>query len=220
MTDFATMRRMMVDGQIRPNDVTDRRVIAAMLEIPREQFLPASQAEIAYLDRDIPLGEAKAESGRFLLKPMVLAKLIQALDLTEEDQVLDVGCASGYSSAVLARLSRIVVALEQDTGLAAQARAALAGASHVTVVEGRLADGYPAKAPYHAILVNGMVETQPEALLKQLRSGGRLVCVEGRGPAAKAMLYRRESDNVGGRPLFDASAHVLPGFAAPAAFVF
>jgi protein-L-isoaspartate(D-aspartate) O-methyltransferase len=225
MTDFATMRRMMVDGQIRPSDITDPRLIEAMLDIPREDFLPAGKielAELAYLDRDLPVGAGEGGAARRLLKPMVLAKMIQALDIQDGDAVLDVGCLSGYSSALLGRLARSVTALEDDTALANAARAALArvGASNVTVVQGRLPDGWRAGAPYDAILVGGAVEVAPEALFGQLREGGRLVCIRGGGPAAKAMLYRLDFGDIGGRPVFDAAAPVLPGFAAPAGFVF
>jgi protein-L-isoaspartate(D-aspartate) O-methyltransferase len=223
MPDFATMRRMMVDGQVRPSDVTDLRIIGAMLDVPREEFLPAAQANLAYLDQDLAIG-GSGEGGapRRLLKPMVLAKLIQALDVSETDHALDVGCLTGYSSAILARLAKSVVALEADTFLVSEARARLAraGAGQVKVVHGRLPDGCASEAPYDVILVNGAVETVPEGLLKQLRDGGRLVCVQGRGPGAKATLYRKEVGEVGSRPLFDANAPVLPGFSAPAGFVF
>ena len=223
MSDFVTMRRMMVDGQIRPSDITDPRLIDAMLEIPREQFLPADTAALAYLDQDLPVGTAGAGgAARRLLKPMVLAKMIHALDLGEHDHVLDVGCLTGYSSAVLGRLAGSVVGLEEDTVPVGEARAALAkfGGANVKVVQGRLADGHPAEAPYDAILVNGAVEIAPDRLFRQLKEGGRLVCVQGSGPAAKAMLYRLDLGDIGGRPVFDAAAPVLPGFTVAPSFVF
>src|SRR5690349_16397423 len=114
MTDFATMRRMMVDGQVRPSDITDSRLIDAMFALPRENFVPASLAKLAYLDQDLPVGADVAGPVRRMLKPMVLAKMIQALDLTEDSHVLDVGSLTGYSSAVLGRLAGSVVALEED----------------------------------------------------------------------------------------------------------
>jgi protein-L-isoaspartate(D-aspartate) O-methyltransferase len=220
MTDFATQRRMMVDGQIRPNDITDSRLLAAMQQMPREIFVPVARTDIAYLDLDLPVGEG--EMGRRMLKPMVLAKLIQALDLDESDHVLDVGCLTGYSSAILGRLAGSVVALEDDAALAKEARACLnkVGAGNVKVVQGPLAEGFAPDRPYNAILLNGTVEHLPDALCRQLRDGGRLVCVRGHGPAAKATLYLRDQEDIGHRPIFDAAAAILPGFSAPAAFVF
>lgn len=217
MLDMATARRMMVDGQVRTADVTNLNLIAAMLAVPRERFVPNANGDLAYLDRDVPVAP-----GRVLLKPMVLAKLLQAADIRPGDRVLDLGCASGYSSAVLARLVGTVVALEQDAGLAAQAAHILAalGISNVTVHTGPLAAGWPPSAPYDVILLNGAVEVLPEALGRQLGPGGRLLCIHGSGPAGKARIYRVSEEDLSGRPLFDANAPLLPGFAAPPTFVF
>jgi protein-L-isoaspartate(D-aspartate) O-methyltransferase len=223
MIDFSAARRMMVDGQIRTSDVTDLRIISAMLEVPRERFVPQAEAALAYLDLDLPCLEARpGEPVRRLLKPMVLAKMIQAVAVKSADRVLDVGCATGYSSAVLARLARAVVALEEDAGLArsAQANLAAVGAQNVTVVSGPLARGWPGEAPYEVILVNGTAEIMPRELSGQLADGGRMVAVVGRAPSARAMLYRSVSGDVSGRPIFDAAAPLLPGFAEPPAFVF
>ena len=223
MIDFVAARRIMVDSQVRTSDVTDLRLIAAMLAVPRERFLPAEQADLAYLDFDVPAAAAKAgEPMRRLLKPMVLAKLLQAAEITAGDHVLDVGCATGYASAVLGRLAHAVVGLEQDTGLAELARDNLQalGVSGVQVVTGPLAEGWPPQAPYDVIVLNGASEVAPKALLRQLKPGGRLVGVLGRGPLGKAMLYCSIGGECGGRPIFDAAAPLLPGFAAPAAFVF
>jgi protein-L-isoaspartate(D-aspartate) O-methyltransferase len=223
MIDFATARRMMVDSQVRTSDVTDPRLIAAMLDIPRERFVPESEAALAYLDFDVPV--AKAAPGgevRRLLKPMVLAKLIQAAEVGENDHVLEVGCATGYSSVVLARLARAVVALEEDAALARHAAENLQalGASNARVVTGTLTRGWPADAPYDVIFINGAIEVEPQALARQLRDGGRLVAVKGRAPNGKAMLYRSVNGELSGWPSFDASAPLLPGFAAPPVFVF
>jgi protein-L-isoaspartate(D-aspartate) O-methyltransferase len=215
MTDFAAQRRHMVDGQVRTADVTDLRIISAMLEVPRERFVPPQAATIAYLDLDLPVGE-----GRCLLKPMVLAKLIQAADIAPTDHVLDAGCASGYSVAVLGRIAGEVVALEQDERLAGIARAELKSQPNVSVVASPLDRGWPAAAPYDVILLEGGAEFVPDALCRQLKDGGRLVCVLGSGPAAKAMLYLRSGDDIGGRAIFDATAAVLPGFVQPPAFAF
>lgn len=217
MTDFATARRHMVDGQVRTADVTDLRILSAMLETPRENFLPPASAGLAYLDLDLPVGD---DGSRRLLKPMVLAKLIHAADLPQGGCVLDVGCATGYGAAVLARVTGQVVALEQDAGLAQAARTTLSGQSNATVVSGPLTAGWPQGSPYDAIVLEGATERPPEAFLSQLKEGGRLVCVLGTGPGSKAMLYCRSGDELGGRPIFDATAAVLPGFAKSPVFAF
>jgi protein-L-isoaspartate(D-aspartate) O-methyltransferase len=133
MTDFATARRHMVDGQVRTADVTDLRILSAMLDIPRERFVPPASAAIAYLDLDLPVGKS---GSRRLLKPMVLGKLIHAANIAPGDRVLDVGCATGYGAAVLARVAGQVIALEQDADLARAARSELAGQPNATVVSG------------------------------------------------------------------------------------
>jgi protein-L-isoaspartate(D-aspartate) O-methyltransferase len=219
MTDFAQARRMMVEGQIRTSDVTDLRVQAAFGEVPRERFVPQDRQALAYLDRDVPVDSAGA---RRLLKPMVLAKLIQAAAVGERDRVLDVGCATGYSSVILSRLAGAVTALEEDSVLAAAAVGAIAaaGANNVKVVSGPLAAGWPPDAPYDVILLNGSAEIVPQALLDQLADGGRLVGVVGRGPIGQATVYRRSGAHVGAHAEFDAVAPLLPGFARPPAFVF
>ncbi len=217
MFDAAAARRLMVDCQIRTADVTDLDLQEAMLTLPREHFLPQSLAPLAYLDKDIPLG-----NGRAMLKPMVLAKLIQAAEVRRGDRVLDVGCGTGYSAAVLARLAGSVIALEEDADLARQAKQALAavGAADVEVVAGPLTAGWPAGAPYDVILLDGAVEIVPEALGRQLKPDGRMVGICGRPPASKAMIYHVIEGQAVGRPIFDAAARVLPGFVAPPAFVF
>ena len=219
MTDFSAARRHMVDGQVRTADVTDLRLISAMLAVARERFVPQAAASLAYLDLDLAAGEGALASRR-LLKPMVLAKLIQAADLNATDRVLDVGCATGYAAAVLARIAAQVVALEQDATLAQAARAALASLPNVSVVSGPLIDGWPPAAPYDVILLEGATEVEPQAFRRQLKEGGRLVCVLGSPPGATAMLYRRSGEEMGSRPIFDAAATVLPGFAKPPVFAF
>jgi protein-L-isoaspartate(D-aspartate) O-methyltransferase len=168
MFDTVAARRMMVDGQIRTADVTDLDLIGAMLAIPRERFVPAAIAAQAYVDTDLPLGE-----GRALLKPMVLAKLIQAMRIRKTDHVLDVACGTGYSSAVLARLAGSVVALEQNEALAGQAKQAFATTEGSIVgAVGPLSAGWPSAAPYDLILLNGATEIVPEALGRQLKPDG------------------------------------------------
>ena len=215
MTDFATARRHMVDGQVRTADVTDLRILSAMLDIPRERFVPPASAAIAYLDLDLPVGKS---GSRRLLKPMVLGKLIHAANIAPGDRVLDVGCATGYGAAVLARVAGQVIALEQDADLARAARSELAGQPNATVVSGSLTAGWPQSSPYDAIVLEGATEVPPETFLSQIREGGRLVCVLGSGPGSKAMLYCRSGDELGGRPIFDATAAVLPGFAKTPGF--
>jgi protein-L-isoaspartate(D-aspartate) O-methyltransferase len=216
MADFPALRRMMVDGQIRTADVTDRPLIQAMLDVPRERFVPPAQQALAYLDLDLPVGDGT----RRLLKPMVLAKMLQALDVSAGDRALDVGCTTGYAATLLARLAGSVVALEEDPGLAAQARVNLAAVGNTESIRGRLADGHSAGGPYDAILLEGCVEVEPGRICAQLAEGGRLICIQGAGPAAKATLYRRDGGDITIRGVFDASGPVLPGFEKPPIFAF
>jgi protein-L-isoaspartate(D-aspartate) O-methyltransferase len=224
MIDFAAARRMMVDCQVRTSDVTDLALIAAMQELPRERFLPEANAALAYLDLDVPVTETKdgAAVRRSLLKPAVLAKLLQAAEPRPSDHVLDVGCATGYASAILGLLARSVVALEEDPSLARLAEENLhaVGARNVTVVSGALDEGWPAAASYDVILLNGASEVPPTSLYRQLKDGGRLVGVVGRAPATKAVLCRAVGHDVSGWPIFDAAAPLLPGFEQPATFAF
>ena len=217
MIDSMTARRTMVDCQIRPSDVTDRELLAAFLEIPRERFVPADLASVAYLDRDLPI-----DSKRALLKPMVLARLIQAAEVSTSDRVLDVAGGTGYASAILARLAAAVTALEDDADRSRRCGDILAqtGAGKVAVVCGPLDAGWPAGAPYDVILVNGACEAEPQGLLRQLNEGGRLVAVMGTGPDGRATLFRRDRGEIGSRTLFDAAAPALPAFAKAPAFVF
>ena len=223
MTDFAAQRRMMVDGQVRTADVTDLRLLAAMLELPRERFFPDDKASLAYLDLDAPVS-APGQPVRRLLKPMVLAKLIQAAGIAATDHVLDVGCASGYSTALLTHLAGSVVGLEEDAALARQAADSMSWAGNSSagtakIVTGPLVRGCAGEGPYDVILLQGSAEVIPPALFDQLKNGGRLVGVLGRGQG-KAMFYRRAEGDFSGRPVFDAAAAALPGFAKPPEFVF
>jgi len=217
--DYARARRTMVDNQVRPADVTDHRIIAALLEVPRERFVAPSRQAVAYLDIDVPAADG---SRRVLLKPIVFGKLLQAAGIKESERVLDVGCTTGYSTAVLARLAGQVVALEEDAALAASAKSNLAavGAANVSVVTGPLVDGSPQEGPYDVILVEGRSEVAPEPLCGQLADGGRLLAVIGSAPMGKATIYSKAGGHVTAQPLFDAGAPVLPGFVKPAEFVF
>lgn len=221
MPDFAALRRTMVDGQVRTSDVTDFRLLSALLDLPREKFVPRDKIDLAYLDLDIAVS-APGRPVRKLLKPMVLAKLIQAADVADGDRVLDIGCATGYSAALLGRLAGAVVALEENAELAQSAIKTLAAVDthNVTVANGPLKSGWPAGGPYDVIILEGATEVVPEGLHAQLKVGGRLVCVLKRGHVGKAMLYRSIEGELSGRPIFDAAAALLPGFGQTPEFVF
>jgi protein-L-isoaspartate(D-aspartate) O-methyltransferase len=220
MLDYARARRNMVDNQLRTFDVTDRAVLAALSEIPRERFVPDSQAAFAYLDRNIPLTDGSGEP-RWALQPMVIARMVQALEVASGAKVLDVAAGYGYASELFARLGADVVALESDKTLAEAARARLADAPRPVAVElGPLAEGWPDRGPYDIILVNSALESRPERLLSQLKSGGRLGCLSRDGAACFALLYVRAGDSFGERRLFDATVPVLPAFRTERAFSF
>jgi protein-L-isoaspartate(D-aspartate) O-methyltransferase len=223
MMDFRTARRAMVDGQVRTSDVTHLGIIAAMLDISREAFVPEAQAAFAYLDRDVPIADATAaEPARYLMKPMVLARLIQAANPVATDRVLVIGAGMGYAAAVLSRLAAHVTALEENESLFHRARSVLSslGSHNINVIHGYLIDGTPDSGPYDVILIDGGVETVPDGLCAQLSSRGRLLAVEVTGPIGKAKLFQPVNGRFSGRELFDAFAPVLPGFSVAPAFVF
>ena len=223
MTDTTQQRVNMVDSQVRPSDVTDRRIIKAMLEVPRETFAPADMHALAYMDQALPVTKpGAAGSARTLLAPRTLAKMLQLAAVEPDCTVLDVGCATGYSTALLAKLAGKVVALEADSDLAERARAALrkldgAGAK---VVQGPLAAGVPDEAPFDAILLNGAVPEVPQALLDQLKDGGRLVAIVAPSGYGRVEVWHRTGRSFGNVTAFDAAADALPGFAREAGFVF
>jgi len=220
MNDFKQARIVMVDRQIRPNDVTDPRIIDAFLAVPREEFLPSSQRALAYMDEDIPL--SGTDGLRHMMEPTALAKLIQLAGVEDEHIVLDVGCATGYSTAVLSKICGSVLALESDEELATQASETLMRLAfdNVAVVTGELALGYAKEAPYDVIFVGGAVEHVPDQLIDQLKIGGRLVAVEGRGNTGLARLYMREADTASARTAFNSAVMPLPGFARETGFQF
>ena len=224
MTDFRLQRLNMVESQVRPSDITDRRIVRAMLEVPREAFVPREFAAIAYSDGAVPVVPSRAggADARYLLPPRTLAKLVQLAQVGPDSVVLDVGCATGYSTAVLARLARRVVALEADPALAREAQRQLRGcdASNAVVIEGPLADGAPAEAPFDAILLNGAVPDTALRLLEQLGDGGRLAAMVCEGPLNRGYVWQRSGKSVGRQAAFEGAAEPLPGFEVPAGFVF
>ncbi len=217
MTNFEILRQRMVDCQIRVNDVTDHRVIRAFAQTPRELFVPSGQKPFAYGDRDIPISD-----DRFLLSPMVLAKVIQALQVESTNVVLDIACGSGYSAAILAQLAGSVVAVEEDEALvsAAEANLQTLGFDNAAILQGNLADGLASEGPFDAILIAGGVEAVPEALKEQLNDRGRLVAIVMSGRTGQARLYERVGSQTSERVLFDASAPILPGFRKAREFIF
>lgn len=215
--DFATARTNMVESQIRPNGVTDLRLLNAMLQIPREAFVPPTKRGIAYLGDDLEIAP-----GRYLIDPMIFAKMVDAADIQVTDTVLDVGCATGYSTAVLARLADTVIGLECDPALAEQANRALSGLGidNAVVIAGDLHEGYPQQAPYDVIFLNGSVEELPQGLKQQLKEGGRLLAILREGRIGRAMLFERTGNVVSGRSIFDGLVAPLPGFRKERGFVF
>ena len=216
--DFQTARTRMVDNQIRTTDVTRHEILRAFLEVPREEFVPRSRKTLAYIDEDVPLG-----NGRYVMEPSPFAKLLQLAAVRSDDVVLDVGCTTGYSSAVLSHLAGSVVALEEDPELAATAGDNLSRLDFVTcaVVEGPLNAGYPSEAPFDVIFMEGAVGVLPKTFLDQLREGGRLVVVEGHGNSALAKLYFKDEEGiVSDRFGFNLSIKPLPGFGKADRFEF
>lgn len=209
MSDFAARRTMMVDTQVRPNDVTSFPVIEAMLAVPMEDFVPASRRAVAYSGENLDLGR-----GRVLLEPRTLGKMIDMLDLQPGDLVLDLGCGYGYSSAVLARLVQTVVAIEDDADMAGEAERRLneAGVFNVAVLNAPLTEGAPRQAPYDAILINGGVEDVPEAILGQLKDGGRIAALFVEGALGVVRIGHCLNGRVTWRYAFNAGAPLLPGF--------
>ncbi len=217
MIDYAAAREAMVDRQVRPSDVTRYPIIAAMLAVPREDFVPQALRPVAYLGEHVPLAP-----GRVLLDPRVFAKLLDALNVGPKDLVLDLGCGLGYSTAVLARMAEAVVALEADAAMAAEAEALLGAHSvdNAVVQTGPLAAGVPEHGPFDAILVEGAIETLPDAIAGQLKPGGRIAAIFVDGTRGHARLGLRSGQDIVWRRIFDATAPVLPGFAATKAFEF
>ncbi len=217
MMDFDLARLNMVDSQIRPNRVTDERVLAAMGALPREAFVPKDCQEIAYVDEALPLGE-----GRYLMEPMVMARLFQTAEPKSGDLALSIGCGTGYGAAVLSHAVGTVVCVESDPGMVQHATQTLAdlGIDTVAVVEGDMENGFPDQAPYDVIVFDGAVPDIPDAISRQLADGGRLVAVVTGKATGKAVLMTRHGDAFSLRETFDAGTPPLVGFDRPKTFIF
>lgn len=217
MVDFSQARTMMVDTQVRPNDVTKYPVIEAMLTVPREAFVPDARQAVAYVGENVPLAQ-----DRWLLEPRSIGKMLDGLNIQPTELVLIVGAGLGYDAAVVARLAQAVVALESHPEMAAQAEATLAeqGVDNVAVVTGELAAGYPGQAPYDVILIAGGVEEVPQALADQLAEGGRIGAIFAEGNLGVARIGHKIDGEINWRFAFNASAPVLPGFNRRKGFVF
>lgn len=215
MPDFAARRTIMVDTQVRPNDVTKFPIIEAMLTIPREAFVPDARREAAYVGENVDLGQ-----GRWLLEPRNFAKMLDALDIQPGDRVLDIGAGMGYSAAVIARMAQSVVALEEGA-LAASAEAHLSvqDIEGVTVIDGPLAAGAAEEGPYDVIVIEGGVEQVPAAITAQLKDGGRIAAIFLQGPLGTVRIGRKIDGAVAWRDAFNAAAPVLPGFTGAKEFV-
>ncbi len=216
MSDFTTRRTMMVDTQVRPSDVTKFPILEAMLEVPRESYVPDSKREEAYISENVVLG-----ASRVMLEPRTFAKLLDALDIDPDEVILDIGCGLGYSTAVIARLADAVVAIEEDADMAAEAQAILSGndVDNAAVIEGVMADGAAKHGPYDVIILEGAVEQVPAAILEQLKEGGRIGCIFMEDALGMARIGYKIDGNVAWRFAFNATAPILPGFERSKTFV-
>lgn len=220
MSDFETARRNMVDGQLRPTKVTDTRILDAMGSLPREMFTSMTRQGIAYIDEDIEVAP-----GRYMMEPVVLARLVQALDVGAEDSVLVIGAGAGYDAALIGKLAGPVLAIESDSALVEAASMVInhLGIDNVAVVEAPLADGFPAQAPYDLVFFGGAVPEVPARIAEQVSPGGRIVAVLGgaeNGILGRATILTRTGGSLSGRAIFDAGTRPLPGFETAAEFVF
>jgi protein-L-isoaspartate(D-aspartate) O-methyltransferase len=215
--DYTLARNLMVDGQLRPNRVIDRRILDAMRSLKRERFVPEAQAPLAYIDQDIPLG-----GGRVLLKPLVISRLLQLARPRAGETALVVGAGPGYGAGILAACGAIVVALEEDAALADTARRLLKDTASVTVVHGKLAEGFAASAPYDLIVIEGAVAAIPDAIAAQVAAGGRLATIIlAPGAAGYAVLAEPSTGGkLSAQPAFDAAAPYLGSLAPAPSFTF
>ncbi|MEX0306644.1 MAG: protein-L-isoaspartate O-methyltransferase [Ruegeria sp.] len=215
MTDFAARRLTMVDTQIRPSDVTKFPIIDAMLTVARENFVPDSQREAAYVGDLVELG-----GGRCLLEPRTLAKMLDTVNISKDEVVLDIAPGLGYSTAIAAQMAELVVAVEADESFAAESQTLLmeADVDNAIVHEGPLEQGAVEHGPYDVIMIQGGVEQLPDTLLDQLKDGGRIVCLFMQGDLGTVRVGFKSSGRVSWRYAFNASAPILPAFCAECAF--
>jgi protein-L-isoaspartate(D-aspartate) O-methyltransferase len=215
--DYVAAREKMVDCQIRTADISRASLVTAFRTVPREIFTSSAQRPLAYLDAHLPLGK-----GRYILAPAALARMLNALEIEPDAAVLDIGCATGYSTAVISRLCEFVVAVESEHDFAETASEKLAALEYdnAIIVKGQLAEGYPSEGPYDAIFIGGAVDELPAALLGQLKEGGRLVAVQGTGNAALAVVWINDSGNISRRNAFNCAIPPLPEFTRKAEFIF
>jgi protein-L-isoaspartate(D-aspartate) O-methyltransferase len=221
--DFSLQRVKMVEGQLRTTDVTEPRLLSAMASVPREEFVPSRRRALSYIDEDLEVAPAQdGVPARYLMEPSPFARLVQLARVRPGDFVLDVGCATGYSAAVLSRLAGSVIALECDPELAASAGETLSrlDCDNVAIIEGKLAEGCPDQGPFDVIIIEGAVDFVPDALTAQLKDGGRLVTVIGQGNAGKATLFLSEGGRISSRPAFNAAVRPLPEFRREPSFEF
>ncbi len=215
MSAYSARRVMMVDTQVRPQDVTKFPIIEAMLAVPREIYVPSQMREAAYVGENLDLG-----AGRVMLEARTLAKMLDALDIQPKEVVLDLGCGLGYSAAVIARLAEAVVAVEEDAGLASEAQRLLAaeGVDNAAVVTGPLAAGSAKHGPYDVITLQGGVEEVPDTILAQLKDGGRVAALMMQGGVGAVRIGHKTGDKMVWRFAFNAAAPVMAGFTAKHAF--
>lgn len=215
MPDYTARRTMMVDTQVRPSDVTKFPIIDAMLSVKREAFVPRNMREAAYMGENLDMG-----GSRVMLEPRTLAKALDALDIRQDELVLDVGCALGYSTAVIARMAELVVGVEDDEALAQEAQTVLLdqGADNAVVHHGPLTEGAAEHGPYDVIMIEGAVEHLPAALTDQLKEGGRIACLFMEGALGVVRIGYKIDDDISWRFSFNAGAPVMPGFEKHAAF--
>ena len=223
--DIESARFNMIEQQIRPWDVLDPAVLSLLATVRREEFVLPTMRALAFVDTQIPLLPGKPHGPR-MLEPRVQARLLQSLQLQRHEKALEIGTGAGFMAALMAHRAQAVVTLESDAELAKMARENLRrnGVLNARVVEveaSQGAQGYPAEAPFDAILLSGSVAEVPRVLLEQLRVGGRLVAIVGEEPVMQATVFTRSSQAAWSQQVvFETLAPRLQGFAEKSVFSF